>query len=85
MEAVREVSHLFSWHALGRWYERSGLSDDANLIYAMASALQIDPAEHELGADLSVAGWRGSIVQREKNGHSLKLWASRTWIEDPAD
>jgi hypothetical protein len=77
--------HVFSLHSIGRFIERSGLRDcyDARIISAMVPALSVTPTEYEVGDDLNVGGWRGSILSHDKNdGGQEQLWAARTWYEN---
>jgi hypothetical protein len=79
------VEHTFSLHAIGRWYQRSGLRDDADLLAALTAALAIVPADHFTGADLPVATlhghWRGRIKQRtHADGNITARWCARTWV-----
>jgi uncharacterized protein YacL (UPF0231 family) len=72
--------HVFSHHAVARWFERSRKRSDTDLISAMTRALVILPADLELGEDVHVSGWRGSIITRQKKDETRNpIWAARTW------
>ena len=74
------AQHAFSAHSLMRFYERSGLKQDADAISAMASVLVFDPTDVRLGDEVALQGWRGVVKQRATPQGYLKLWCARTWL-----
>jgi hypothetical protein len=76
-----KVQHAFSFHSLARFYERTGMRGDADVIAAMASALIFDPSECCPGDEVRIGNWRGVIKQRTTPQGDIQMWCARTWIE----
>ena len=77
--AVR-VEHAFPAHSIARSYERTGCRSDAEVIGAMIKALTVEPKNHQIGEDVPVGSWRGTIKSRDVGEDQLLVWCARTWI-----
>lgn len=82
MQTTVRVEHAFSLHSLGRWYQRSGLRNDRDMLTTMAMALVVAPGDHAIGTDLPVTTdrghWRGTVKYCERAGNQAPLWCART-------
>jgi hypothetical protein len=87
-QPVRHLLHIghgqgtahISLHSLARFYERSGQREDAEVISAMTSALQIEPGDHQPGEEVQAGQWRGLIKWRAVADGCMAMWCARTWI-----
>ena len=80
--AVRDnIRFLRAGHiALARFYERTGVRRDFDVIHALTGAPALDPKGHAIGEEVPIGGWRGLIQYRPVHDDRLLLLCARTWI-----